>query len=118
MILIDEGSRAGTRYCLIVCLDAGRIVNVSSVRGRMYAPFNATYGSTKFAMETFSDVLRVEMSRWGVKVVLVEPGHFGGATGMMNVRLFALHYITGLSERFQKWGWGEHTKWRCSTFFT
>ena len=38
----------------------------------------------KWAGEAFSDILRREMSRFGVKVVIIEPGDFGGLTGMGN----------------------------------
>lgn len=52
----------------------GRIVNVSSVVGRIALPFNGVYSATKFAMEALSDVLRVELSGAGIAVSLIEPG--------------------------------------------
>ena len=39
----------------------------------------------KYAVEGFSDILRLEMRKWGVKVVIVQPGHFGGATKCIEV---------------------------------
>ncbi|KAK2181277.1 hypothetical protein NP493_402g00026 [Ridgeia piscesae] len=54
----------------------GRIVNTSSVSGRVPASCLAAYGVSKAGMECFSDVLRVEMQRWGVKVAIVEPAGF------------------------------------------
>jgi 3-hydroxybutyrate dehydrogenase len=38
---------------------------------------------TKWAGEALSDILRREMYRFGVKVIIIEPGHFGGITGML-----------------------------------
>ncbi|KAK7507641.1 hypothetical protein BaRGS_00001576 [Batillaria attramentaria] len=55
----------------------GRIVNVTSVHGRMSMPCRAAYNLTKFAAETFSDITRLEMAQFGVKVVVIEPGGFG-----------------------------------------
>lgn len=52
----------------------GRIVNVSSVVGRLSLPFMGIYSASKFALEAVSDALRVELSRDGVGVSLVEPG--------------------------------------------
>ncbi|XP_046351850.1 D-beta-hydroxybutyrate dehydrogenase, mitochondrial-like [Haliotis rufescens] len=62
----------------------GRVINVSSAKGQLAAPNNSVYGVTKFGLESLSDVLRLEMSQFGVKVVVVEPGNFGGATGMLS----------------------------------
>lgn len=52
----------------------GRIINVSSIGGRCSVPFMAPYTSSKFAMEGWSDALRLELRRDGIDVVLVEPG--------------------------------------------
>ena len=52
----------------------GRIVNVSSIAGRFVTPGAGWYGASKHALEGISDALRLEMHRFGVQVVLVEPG--------------------------------------------
>jgi len=52
----------------------GRIVNISSVAGRIVYPFNATYAASKFALEALSDGLRRELTIYGIGVVVVEPG--------------------------------------------
>jgi NAD(P)-dependent dehydrogenase (short-subunit alcohol dehydrogenase family) len=54
----------------------GRIVNVSSIMGRVSSPFGGHYTGAKHALEALSDALRVEVAGSGVKVVLVEPGGF------------------------------------------
>ncbi len=53
---------------------AGRIINVSSVVGRVTFPFGGLYCGTKHAMEALSDALRVELKPWGLHVIVVEPG--------------------------------------------
>ena len=52
----------------------GRIVNVSSVSGRIPAPLLGAYHASKYALEALSDALRMELAAFGVDVVLVEPG--------------------------------------------
>jgi len=56
--------------------NGGRIVNVSSIAGRVTAPFSGHYTAAKHALEALSDALRVELAGEGIKVVLVEPGGF------------------------------------------
>jgi NADP-dependent 3-hydroxy acid dehydrogenase YdfG len=52
----------------------GRIVNVSSVGGKMTLPGAAYYHASKHAVEAFSDALRFETAGFGVRVVVIEPG--------------------------------------------
>jgi short-subunit dehydrogenase len=52
----------------------GRIVNVSSVVGRIALPFMGIYSASKFALEAISDVQRVELSHDSISVSIVEPG--------------------------------------------
>ena len=52
----------------------GRVINVTSIGGRITMPFMGTYSATKYAVESLSDALRVELRHFGVDVVLVEPG--------------------------------------------
>ncbi|WP_342439668.1 SDR family oxidoreductase [Paenibacillus sp. FSL L8-0436] len=54
----------------------GTIINVSSVSGRFGFPGYAPYAASKFAVEGFSESLRQELSSFGIRVVLVEPGSF------------------------------------------
>jgi NAD(P)-dependent dehydrogenase (short-subunit alcohol dehydrogenase family) len=53
---------------------SGRIINISSVGGKFYEPMGAWYHATKFAVEGFSDSLRLELAPYGIRVVIVEPG--------------------------------------------
>ena len=55
----------------------GRIVNVSSIAGRLTTPLLGWYCASKHALEALSDALRIEVADYGVRVALVEPGVFG-----------------------------------------
>jgi NAD(P)-dependent dehydrogenase (short-subunit alcohol dehydrogenase family) len=52
---------------------SGRIINISSIGGKYYEPLGAWYHATKFAVEGFSDSLRVELAPFGIDVVIIEP---------------------------------------------
>ena len=52
----------------------GRILNVSSTNGFIVTPFMGAYSASKYALEALSDSLRMELSPWGVEVMVVEPG--------------------------------------------
>ncbi|MDP9395601.1 MAG: SDR family NAD(P)-dependent oxidoreductase [Actinomycetota bacterium] len=52
----------------------GRVVNISSIAGRVAAPLFGPYAASKFAVEAFTDVLRRELLGTGVHVVAVQPG--------------------------------------------
>jgi NAD(P)-dependent dehydrogenase (short-subunit alcohol dehydrogenase family) len=52
----------------------GRVVNISSVGGKVAMATYGPYAATKFALEAVSDSLRREMAPFGVQVVVVEPG--------------------------------------------
>jgi NAD(P)-dependent dehydrogenase (short-subunit alcohol dehydrogenase family) len=52
----------------------GRIVNVSSMGGRLTFPGGGAYHATKHAVEAFSDALRFEVRGFGISVVVIEPG--------------------------------------------
>lgn len=53
---------------------SGRIVNVSSIFGRFATPGGAIYMASKHALEAYSDAMRLEVAKFGVKVSLIEPG--------------------------------------------
>lgn len=52
----------------------GRIINISSLGGRLAFPFGGLYSSSKFALEGLSDALRMELAPFNIKVSVVEPG--------------------------------------------
>nr|MBA3301212.1 SDR family NAD(P)-dependent oxidoreductase [Thermoleophilaceae bacterium] len=68
---------------------AGRIVNISSMGGKVVFPGGGFYHGTKFAVEAISDALRFEVAGFGIGVAIVEPGliktEFGSAAiGALN----------------------------------
>jgi NAD(P)-dependent dehydrogenase (short-subunit alcohol dehydrogenase family) len=71
------GAVALTQACLPSLRRArGRIVNVSSVNGRIVSPFSGAYAASKFALEAVSDAFRRELARVnaGVRVIVIQPG--------------------------------------------
>jgi NAD(P)-dependent dehydrogenase (short-subunit alcohol dehydrogenase family) len=52
----------------------GRIINISSIGGRVAQPFVGPYVISKFGVEGATDVLRRELMEWGIDVVAIEPG--------------------------------------------
>jgi len=53
---------------------AGKIINISSIGGKIYAPLGSWYHATKHALEGWSDCLRLEVQQFGIDVVIIEPG--------------------------------------------
>lgn len=58
------------------CLRAakGRIINITSIGGRIAGRLLGAYHASKFAMEALTDTMRQELSPWGLQVVAIEPG--------------------------------------------
>jgi len=52
----------------------GHIINISSIAGKITMPVGGWYHASKYALEAYSDALRLEAGQFGVRVVLVEPG--------------------------------------------
>jgi short-subunit dehydrogenase len=55
---------------------SGLIINISSIGGILGLPFQGVYSASKFAVEGMTEALRMEVSSFGINVVLVEPGDF------------------------------------------
>ena len=52
----------------------GRIINMSSISGRVAVPFAGPYAASKFGLEALTDSLRRELHPWGIEVVSIQPG--------------------------------------------
>lgn len=55
---------------------SGHILQISSVGGRSSAPLLSSYSASKFALEGWSEALRIEVHSLGIRVVLIEPGSY------------------------------------------
>jgi len=88
---LAEGSMENVRYLFEVnvfgalnCIRAvvpymkqqrrGQIINVSSLAGKIAAPYEGAYAATKFALTAISDALRLELFDYGITVISVYPG--------------------------------------------
>jgi short-subunit dehydrogenase len=56
---------------------SGKIVNITSMGGRIAIPLDSIYHATKFALEWLSESIQYELEPFGIKVILVEPGAVG-----------------------------------------
>lgn len=66
----------------------GTIVNITSMGGKIYSLLGAWYHATKHALEGWSDCLRLELSSFGIRVVVIEPGLIETAFGDVLVEGF------------------------------
>jgi NAD(P)-dependent dehydrogenase (short-subunit alcohol dehydrogenase family) len=82
----------------------GRVVNISSVGGKVAMAAYGPYAGTKFALEAVSDSLRRELAPFGVQVVVVEPGSV--RTEMLGRAIATAHELasTMTSEQSQRYG--------------
>ena len=56
---------------------SGKIVNITSMGGRVAVPLDSMYHGTKFALEGVSESLQYELEPFGIKIILIEPGAVG-----------------------------------------
>ncbi len=55
---------------------SGLIVNISSIGGKLGLPFQSIYTSSKFAVESLTEALSIELKPFGIRVCLIEPGDY------------------------------------------
>lgn len=65
---------------------SGRIINTSSIAGKMVFYMGGWYNITKYSVEAFSDALRMEMRPYGIDVVMIEPGAIKTDWGIIAAR--------------------------------
>jgi short-subunit dehydrogenase len=56
---------------------SGKIVNITSMGGRIAIPLDSIYHGTKFALEGLSESIQYELEPFGIKIILIEPGAVG-----------------------------------------
>jgi NAD(P)-dependent dehydrogenase (short-subunit alcohol dehydrogenase family) len=85
------GSVAMTKAVLPVMRKqkSGHIIQVSSISGRAAAPMIGAYSASKFALEGWSEAVRIEVHSLGIRVVLVEPGSYDTDIWTRNVKVAA-----------------------------
>ncbi len=78
----------------------GTIINIGSLAGLLAVPGEGFYSATKFVIEGYSETLRYEVERFGIRVCIVEPSYF--RTGIADAKVFGADRIddyNGMRER-------------------
>lgn len=100
---------------------SGQIINISSMGGRLTTYFGAWYHATKYALEAFSDALRMEVSNFGINVSLIEPGviktdwgiiaanHLAESAKGGSYEEFAAEKAQGIKKQYSS-NWGSDSK--------
>ena len=78
----------------------GKIINVSSMVGKVSVPMTGWYSASKHALEALSDALRLEVQQFGIKVVVVEPG--GVKTEFNDIAIKRINQTSSL-DAYQSW---------------
>ncbi|MFI4980614.1 MAG: SDR family oxidoreductase [Nevskiales bacterium] len=81
---------------------AGLILNVSSLGGLVGLPFQGLYSASKFAVEGMTEVLRMEVRPFGVRVALIEPGDFRTGFTAQRRKVHAAQGSNAYTARFGK----------------
>ncbi|CAM4221396.1 Short-chain dehydrogenase [Pedobacter westerhofensis] len=71
----------------------GKIINISSVGGKIAFPFGGWYHASKFAIEALSDAMRQEVKQFGIDVMVIEPG--GTKSEWGNIAVESLMRVSG-----------------------
>jgi NAD(P)-dependent dehydrogenase (short-subunit alcohol dehydrogenase family) len=80
----------------------GYIVNISSIGGLIGIPFQSLYSASKFAVEGFTEALRAEVRRFGIRVVMIEPGDFHTGFTAHRRRATGVEEATVYKQQFTK----------------
>lgn len=80
----------------------GAIINISSIGGLMGLPFQGYYSACKFAIEGFSEALRMEIKQFNIKVIVINPGDFHTNNTKNRKNVFATDHNNFYKEQFSK----------------
>jgi short-subunit dehydrogenase len=78
---------------------AGKIINISSMGGKIYTPLGSWYHATKHAVEGWSDCLRLELTPFNIDVVIIEPGVIATEFGKVMVEPMLKRSASGAYSR-------------------
>jgi NAD(P)-dependent dehydrogenase (short-subunit alcohol dehydrogenase family) len=92
----------------------GRIINISSLAGRIGFPLSSAYVSSKFALEGLTESLRYEVQNFGIHAILIEPGVI--KTNFVNNMKISKSVTTSLRSKSDKSPYERMTQKRISSF--
>ena len=80
----------------------GTIINISSIGGLMGLPFQGYYSSAKFALEGWSEALRMELRPFNIKVIVIEPGDFHTRNTVNRINIHAVNGDNSYEAQFSR----------------
>ena len=80
----------------------GTIINISSIGGLMGLPFQGYYSAAKFALEGWSEALRMELRPFNIKVIVIEPGDFHTRNTLNRINIHAVSGDNSYEAQFNK----------------
>ena len=96
-------------------LRRGRIINMSSIAGKVAVPVMGPYSASKHALEAASDSLRLELFPFGVHVVLIEPGYIPTSMNQNATELSSAYIHGGQTSPYRDVYLGFQSAWKKTT---
>jgi NAD(P)-dependent dehydrogenase (short-subunit alcohol dehydrogenase family) len=81
---------------------AGTIINITSIGGLMGLPFQGYYSASKFALEGWSEALRMELRPHNIKVIVIEPGDFHTRNTVNRINIHAVNGDNSYEAQFTR----------------
>lgn len=81
---------------------AGTIINITSIGGLMGLPFQGYYSAAKFALEGWSEALRMELRPFNIKVIVIEPGDFHTRNTLNRINIHTVNGDNSYEAQFTK----------------
>src|SRR5690348_450440 len=90
----------------------GRIINMSSIAGKVAHPLMGPYSGSKHALEAVSDALRLELAQFGIQVVLIEPGFIPTNINQTSAGLSAMYVQNAGASAYSRTYSGFQEMWK------